>query len=75
MRSEHTEEDKAQCILSPTICINHIYDENGKKETAYSLLAGKNSAIWARSLSNEWGKLVSSNDAGIKGANAITFMP
>ena len=72
---EYAEEDKAQHIFSPTTHINHIYDENGKKETIDSLLTGKNSVIWARSLSNEWGRLASDNDASTKGANTITFIP
>ena len=36
--------------------INHIYNENGKKETLDTLLL-KNSEIWNKALSNEWGRL------------------
>ena len=53
--------------------VNHIYNENGKKETLDSLLL-KNPLIWGRALSNEWGRLANGNKYGIVGTNTIEFI-
>ena len=53
---------------------NHIYRDDGKKETIDSLLDGKDSATWSKSLSNEWGRLSKGNDHGVKGTETIDFI-
>ena len=53
---------------------NHIYRDDGKKETIDSLLDGKDSATWSRSLSNEWGRLSRGNDHGVKETETIDFI-
>ena len=73
--SSYTDEDIADYVFSHRNYINHIYDENGKRETIDSLLQGKSSQVWNRSLSNEWGRLADGNDAGIKGTQTIVFIP
>jgi len=71
----YTEDDIAEYVFTHHNYINHIYDENGKRETIDSLLQGKSSQVWIRSLSNEWGRLANGNDAGIKGTQTIAFIP
>lgn len=73
--SSCTDDDIADYMFSHRNHINHIYDENGKRETIDSLLQGKSSQAWNRSLSNEWGRLADGNDAGMKGTQTIAFMP
>jgi len=48
---------------------NHIFDE-----TIDSLLSGPDSAIWNKSVSNEFGRLAQGNDAGIIGTDTIHFI-
>ena len=55
-------------------CANHIYDENGKRETINSLITGQNKPIWNQALSNEFGRLAQGNDAGIRHTDAIDFI-
>ena len=56
-----------------TFKVNHIYDNNGKKETIDSLRK-KFPEIWDKSLSNEWGRLAQGNKYGIIGTNTIDFI-
>ena len=51
-----------------------IYNKQGGKETIDSVLAGEDNDRWARSLSNEWGRLSQGNDFGTKGTNTIEFI-
>ena len=44
---------EAERMFNPHHAVNHIYRPNGKKETIDSLLTGKSSDIWNRSLSND----------------------
>ena len=43
----------AQHMFNPQHTANHIYKENGKKETIDSLITGKSKDLWLRSLSND----------------------
>ena len=52
----------------------HIFRPDGKKETMDSLLSGPNGTVWLRSLSNEWGRLASGNQYGVKGTETIQFI-
>ena len=52
----------------------HIYQENGKKETIYTLLSGKNKHIWEKSLSNQWVRLAQGNIQGVKNTSTIYFV-
>ncbi len=54
--------------------VNHIYNEQGKKETLQSLRTGPNKEIWERALSNEYGRLAQGNDFGVQGTNTIKFV-
>ena len=65
----------AEYTFNPIFSINHIYNEEGKKETIDSLLSGHHKDIWNKSLSNEWGRLAQGNDAGVNGTNTIVFIP
>ena len=65
----------AQHMPQPTNFINHMYnEETGKKETIRSLLNGKDTKIWTKSTSNEWGRLARGNDAGVKYTDTIDFI-
>jgi hypothetical protein len=55
--------------------VNHIYNEQGKKETLDTLLNGKDSAIWMNSLANEFGRLAQGCLANsILGTDTIDFI-
>ena len=54
--------------------LNHIYREDGKRETIDSLIKGANSKIWIRSLSNEWGRLAQGNTNGVHFNDVIDFI-
>ena len=54
--------------------MQHIFDINGKRISIDRLLDGEDKAIWTRSLSNEWGRLASGNDYGVKGTDTINFI-
>ena len=53
---------------------NHIYKDNGVKETIDSMLAGPTRHVWVKSLSNEWGQLAQGNDNGVTATNTIEFI-
>ena len=55
--------------------LHHIFNEEGKRLSIDSLLASEDSAIWTRSLSNEWGRLASGNKFGVRGTKTICFIP
>jgi hypothetical protein len=64
-----------QAVQIFTPHVNHIYDEHGKKETLDTLLSGKDSTIWMKSLANELGRLAQGCLAtGIKGTDTIDFI-
>ena len=54
--------------------IQDIFDTNGKRVSTDRLLAGEDKVIWTRSLSNEWGRLASGSNYGVKGTDTITFI-
>ena len=54
--------------------INHIFKEDGTKETLESLLAGPDKDVWNTALSNEWGRLAQGNKHGIKFSDTIEFV-
>ena len=54
--------------------VNHIFKDNGKKETTDSLLNSVDKQIWTRSLSNEWGSLAQGNTHGVNGTDTIEFI-
>ena len=62
----------AQHAFQPTV--NHIFQENGKKETIDRLLKSNHKHVWTRSLSNEWGRLAQGNKHGILGTDTIEFI-
>ena len=55
----------------PMHFINQICTADGKRETIDSLITGSNKDIWAKSLSNDWGRLAQGNSLGIKGTDTI----
>ena len=61
----------AQNIFQPQV--NHIYRPNGTKESIDTLLKGENAEIWAKALSNEWGRLAQGNSR-YKGTDTIEFI-
>ena len=64
----------SQCI-SPIFLANHIFDENGKKQTLDNLLKGNHGKTrWAPALSNEWGRLAQGNDLGVESTDTIDFI-
>ena len=54
--------------------IQHIFDTNGKRVSIDRLLAGEDKVTWTRSLRNEWGRLLSGSNYGVKGTKIITFI-
>ena len=69
LQQYHTRKDELQ-ILTPLAnneslpqynlrsqISNHIYNNNGQRETLSSLITGQQSHIWLQSLSNELGTL------------------
>ena len=57
-----------------TMRAHHIYRPDGRKETIDSVLKGSDRVIWARSLSNEWGRLAQGNDNDVTGTDTIEFI-
>jgi hypothetical protein len=53
---------------------HHIFDSNGKKETIDTLLAGKDSDVWDRALSNEFGRLAQGIDDRVVATDTIDFI-
>ena len=52
---------------------NHIYDDEGRRQTLEDLLNGQHSKRWTVSLSNEWGRLAQGNGR-VDGTNTIVFI-
>ena len=66
------QEQANSAFLHPTI--NHIYREDGRKETMASLLRGPEKARWSKALSNEIGRLAQGNKYGVKATDTIEFI-
>jgi hypothetical protein len=64
--------NKWKALIHP-VC-NHIYNNNGKKETIDSLLKSTKRDVWLKALSNEWGRLAQGNDYGVSATDAIEFI-
>ena len=54
--------------------VNHIYNDNGKKETINSLRSSPQREIWEKALSNEWGRLAQGNVYGVNATDTIEFI-
>lgn len=54
--------------------VNHIYNEQGKRETLDTLRASFQKGIWDKALSNEWGRLVQGNCYGVLPTDTISFI-
>ena len=50
---------------------NHIYRDNGTKETIDSVINGPSRHVWEKSLSNEWGRLAEGNTSGVRHTDTI----
>ena len=61
---------KAQSIVN---MINHIYDNNGKKQSIDALLQGTNQVRWADSLSNKIGR-IAQGIHDIKGNDIVYYI-
>ena len=53
---------------------NNVYALDGTKETIDSVLRGKDKTVWAKSLSNEWGRLAQGNMHGVTPTDTIDFI-
>ena len=53
---------------------NHIYNDNGKKETIDSLRLLPQKEVWEKALSNEWGRLSQGNIYGVNATDTIEFI-
>ena len=49
----------------------HIYDAKGNRQSLKHLLLGPDKQIWTQSLSNELGRLLKGNDAGVSSTDSI----
>ena len=58
----------------PQEVANHIFDDNGKKQSLDALLHGEHATRWTTSLSNELGRLTQGNDAGVTAQDAMDFI-
>ena len=52
----------------------HIYDAKGNRQSLKHLLLGPDKQIWTQSLSNELGRLLKGNDAGVSSTDSIDFI-
>jgi hypothetical protein len=64
-----------QTLLPFQFHAQHIFDSTGKKETIDTLLAGTNSIIWDRALSNEFGRLAQGIANRVTATDTIDFIP
>jgi hypothetical protein len=54
--------------------VNHIYNDQGKRETIDTLLNGANGPTWTQSLCNEFGRLAQGFHNTIVGTDTIDFI-
>ena len=59
---------------TPT-AINHIYNDEGQKQSLDQLLKGPDREIWSRSTSNEFGRIAQGNDFGVTFQDAVDYIP
>ena len=52
----------------------HVYDTNGRRKTANSLLFGEDYKIWVHSMSNELGRLTQGKKYDVKATDIVCFI-
>ena len=60
--------------MQPSLVANHIFDENGKKQSIDNLITGPDNEIWLRSTANELGRLAAGIPGRVEGTKTVTFM-
>lgn len=60
--------------MQTQLAMNHIFNEDGKKETMDSLLKGKDSKIWWNALINELGCLAQGTGNCVISTDTINFI-
>ena len=60
--------------MQTQLAMNHIFNEDGKKETMDSLLKGKDSKIWWNALGNELGRLAQGIGNRVIATDTIDFI-
>ena len=60
--------------ISTHLSVAHIYDNTGKKLSIDKLLTGPDANIWNQALSNEFGRLIKSNNAGVSWTDTMEFI-
>ena len=61
----------AQCVY----LANHIYTDNGRRETIDSLLRGSMKTTWTNAVSKEFGRLAKGNKYGVGFTDIMDFIP
>jgi hypothetical protein len=77
LRDRHAQESlqHLQAIQTFHHNVNHIYNDQGKKENIDTLLAGKNGTTWENSLCNEYGRLAQGCKANnVAGTDTCDFI-
>ena len=54
--------------------VNHIYNDEGKKQTLDSLRSFPQGEIWGKALSNKWGRLAQGNKYNVIATDTIEFI-
>ena len=54
--------------------INHIYDDDGKRQTVERLMRGEDKHIWVPAMSNELGRLSQGNNKGVQSTDCMVFI-
>jgi hypothetical protein len=54
--------------------LNHLFNDEGRKETMDSLLRGTNSGTWTQGISNEWGRLAQGVNDQTNATDTIDFI-
>ena len=71
---QHTKNIQQSNKLPIYPSVNHIYNNQGKRQTLNSLRQSSQKAVWERALGNEWGRLAQGNEHGILAADTINFI-
>ena len=61
-------------LVHPTLLANHIFDENGKKQSIDDLITGPNKKIWLRSTANELCRLAAGIPGRVEGTKTVAFI-
>jgi len=70
--SDKTMPNNHKKLIYPVV--NHIYDENGKRQTLDALRKSTDHERWERALSNEWGRLAQGNIHQVQPTDTIEFI-